>query len=203
MAAILCRVICVEPCKALGKCWEGCFRALGQCCEGCCKCCGQCCDAWGKCTRKLSQSCESCCEYFVGFCDKPFSGCLITSVFINAVAVLYGTIAIVMGGSQCDKPLLILAIILLVCALINAAFSFHVYRTINADEDNPIFSEKASDKSPSAKLWAFFKYDPGMAAYIIFVIILIVLLCVSLSMAARCSSGISNGVTAVSVILFV
>lgn len=150
MAAILCKICFVEPCKALAKCWEGCFKYLGHCCDGFCQCCGDSCDSYNKCiksNRSICRSCDACCDYFSGFCDKPFSGCLFTSILVNTIALIYGTIAIIMGGSQCDEPLLILAILLLVCALINTLFSIHVYRTMNANEDNPIFSDNAADLS--------------------------------------------------------
>eukprot|EP01083_Nonionella_stella_P262401 892312_1 len=108
MAAILCRVCFVEPCKSMAKC-----------CEGCCDCLGSCCECFGKCIGACCESFVNRCDFISSCCDKPFSGCLFTSVIINLIALIYGVIAIISGGNQCDKPLLILGIILLFCAIIN------------------------------------------------------------------------------------
>ena len=193
MAAILCRVCFVEPCKAMGKC-----------CEGCCSCLGSCCECFGKCLGSCCEGFTKCCDWISSLCDKPFSGCLCTSYTINFVALIYAIIAITSGGNQCDKPLLILGILLIVCTLINALFSYYMYRTINHDENNPLFNKNDNqDLSPSAKLYEFFKYDKWMAVYIIFVLILIALLIVSIVMAGTCKTGIGRGVFWVSIILFI
>eukprot|EP01084_Bolivina_argentea_P259762 438436_1 len=193
MAAILCRVCFVEPCKAMAKC-----------CEGCCDCLGSCCECFGKCIGACCESFVNCCDFISSCCDKPFSGCLFTSVIINLIALIYGVIAIISGGNQCDKPLLILGIILLVCAIINALFSYYMYYTVNNDTNNPLFNQQnATEMKASAKLYAFFKYDKWMAVYIIFIICLIALLIVCITMAGSCASQIGYGVFWVSIIIFI
>mmetsp|Transcript_35361 Transcript_35361/g.56708 ORF Transcript_35361/g.56708 Transcript_35361/m.56708 type:complete len:432 (+) Transcript_35361:33-1328(+) len=191
MAAILCRYCFVEPCKALGKC-----------CEGCCKCMGSCCDCFSKCLTSCCDGFAQCCDRLGSLCDKPFSGCLITSVLINLAALIFGVVGVVSGGSQCNKPLIVLGILLLVCTIINSAFSYYVYRTINHDENNPLFSDQAATTA-SSKLYAFVKYDKWMAVYILFVLLLIALLCTSIVMAGSCDSDIGNGVFWVSIIIFI
>eukprot|EP01084_Bolivina_argentea_P319020 553354_1 len=194
MAAILCRVCFVEPCKAMAKC-----------CQGCCQCLGECCDCFGQCLASCCQAFDNCCNYITSACDKPFSGCLFTSVVMNLVVLIYSVVAIVSGGEQCNKPLFVLAILLLVCGLINALFSYYMYRTINHDKDNPLFNPQNHDAnmSPSAKLYAFFKYDKWMACYIIFVVLLIALLCVSVTMGGTCASDMGQSVFYIAVLLFV
>jgi len=193
MAAILCRVCFVEPCKAMAKC-----------CEGCCECLGSCCQCFGDCLNSCCSGFERCCDYISLCCDKPFSGCLFTSLLINFVALLYGIFAIVSGGNQCNKPLLVLGILAIICTVINALFSYYMYRTVNGDEDNPLFSNNNDQEmKPSAKLYEFFKYDKWMACYIIFVLILIAILIVNITFAGGCSSDIGQGVFWTSIILFI
>jgi len=193
MAAILCRVCFVEPCKAMAKC-----------CEGCCECLGSCCQCFGDCLNSCCSGFERCCDYISLCCDKPFSGCLFTSLLINFVALLYGIFAIVSGGNQCNKPLLVLGILAIICTVINALFSYYMYRTVNGDEDNPLFSNNNDQEmKPSAKLYEFFKYDKWMACYIIFVVILIAILITNVTLAGGCQSDIGQGVFWVSIILFI
>jgi len=190
MAAILCRLCFVEPCKALSKCCEGCCSCMADSCECFARCCGKSCSAF-----------NDCCDFITSFCDKPFSGCLFSAVTINAVAMVFGIVAITSGGDQCDNPLLVLSIVLLVCAVINALFGVYTYNTINNDADNPLFGDP--DMKPSQKLYQFVKYDYWMAAYILFVVALIVLLCVTVGMATSCHTSYGRAVEALCIVLFV
>ena len=189
----------MEPCKAMAKCCEGCCDMIG----GCCKCLGDCCQCFGNCLNSCCSGFERCCDQISLLCDKPFSGCLFTSILINFVALVYGIIAIISGGNQCNKPLLVLGIIAIICTLINALFSYYMYRTVNGDEDNPLFNNQGQDMKPSTKLYEFFKYDKWMACYIIFVVALIAILIVNITMAGGCGSDIGRGVFWTSIILFI
>jgi len=130
---------------------------------------------------------------------------VITSIIMNAIVIVYGIVAIVLGGDQCDKPLLILGVVMLVAAMLNAAFSYYMYYTINHDENNPLFREQNNDDpaalKPSAKLYEFFKYDKWMACYIIFAVLVFALCVTVMALSNDCKSEIGSGVFAVSILL--
>jgi len=193
MAAILCRLLFVEPCKAMGKCCSSCCSCIGDSCECLANLCGRCCSGF-----------EDCCDFVSSLCDKPFSGCLCSAVTINAIAAVFGVIAITSNADDCDQPLLVLAIVLLLCAVVNAVFSYYTFYTVNHDTDNPLFGDPTdSSMSPSQRMWQFVKYDVWMAVYICFIVALIVLLFVAISMASSCSSALGRGVVSLCIVLFV
>ena len=70
MAAILCKVCFVEPCKAMAKC-----------CEGCCECLGSCCDYFAICIGSCCKGFESCCWWL--YCLD----CLWRTLFVCGLCV--------------------------------------------------------------------------------------------------------------------
>jgi len=110
-------------------------------------------------------------------------------------------VAITSGGDQCDQPLLALAIVLLVSAVINALFGIYTYHTVNNDVNNPLFGNRTM--TPSQRMYKFVCEDVWMAVYICFIIGLIVLLFVTSAKAGSCSSDMGRMTMGLCIVLFV
>lgn len=146
---------------------------------------------------------------------KPLSGCLFMSIIINCF-VLFGCIVSILidaisGFNGCDGynlSLLPLVILLFICALINASFTYYMYYTINYSKNNPAFNQivipqnQNKDKLFYIKLYEFFKYDIWMAVYIIYLLFKVIILCISIALSINCNSAISILVLFTSIILF-
>lgn len=158
-------------------------------------------------------------EYKIRPPTKPLSGCLFMSIIINCF-VLFGCIISILIGAISGfnarigynpngngMSLLPLVILLFICALINASFTYYMYYTINYSINNPLFNEiinkyKNDEKLFYMKLWEFFKYDVWMAMYIIYLLFKLILLCISISLSINCNSTVSILVLCTSILLF-
>ena len=232
MAAIICRICIVKPYEACRKCcikalntqyWEQYYEIIGKYIERLVFEYGDFIISNASKSRKIIKSDDINInenEDKILPKPKPLSGCLFMSIIINCF-VLFGCIISILidaisGFNGCDGynlSLLPLVILLFICALINASFTYYMYYTINYSTNNPLFNQimiaqninsksKHNEKLFYMKLYEFFKYDIWMAMYIIYLLFKVIILSLSISLSINCNSAISILVLCTSIILF-
>jgi len=180
MAAVLCKLFCVEPCRACGNCLKACGSAVRPCCRCVFECCGA-----------IAQCCNDCNSMFT----EPLS-CLLFLAFMTIGFVgTFGAIGFTKDLDQCKGDMKIWFIIALVeCGghILYALYGFFKVKNRDRAKENFYMA-----------LYELLVHDKWTALYIIFDIFGLVWSFMGLNWNKHCSEPVFGTVVAVGLILWI
>ena len=90
-----------------------------------------CCKGVNNCCQSMEKCCSGCCDWVNKYFQKPFSLCTCMTFFFLGIPLVIGIAFIGMEASDaskyCDKPVLIHAVIIAVCLLLNILFCVYLF----------------------------------------------------------------------------
>ena len=132
------------------------------------------CIGLANCCAATAEGCAKCCAP-VGevFCnpERPFPICLCFTILTNAIPAVFALAFLFIGwDNECTEPLEVFVLVGLLLNVINTLFAVHLYRLFL----KPYDSSDPSDKSPFARGWKIFLYDPVVCVFFLVAIFEIV-----------------------------